>query len=79
MLAAMNSQANDTADMAASGSTITAPDDVLAEPDVWWGPNGIDALTWADGIPYAGPTSNSLATAPISKDPTARGAMGALQ
>jgi hypothetical protein len=21
-------------------------------PDCWWGPNGIDALCWADGIPY---------------------------
>ena len=25
------------------------------EPDVWWGPNGIDALIWADGQPYAVP------------------------
>lgn len=22
------------------------------EPDVWWGPEGIDALIWADGVPY---------------------------
>jgi len=21
-------------------------------PDVWWGSDGIDALFWADGIPY---------------------------
>jgi hypothetical protein len=24
----------------------------ICEPDVWWGPDGIDALCWADGIPY---------------------------
>jgi hypothetical protein len=23
-----------------------------SHPDVWWGPDGIDALCWADGIPY---------------------------
>ena len=22
------------------------------EPDVWWGPDGIDAMCWSDGIPY---------------------------
>jgi hypothetical protein len=22
------------------------------EPDCWWGPDGIDAMCWADGIPY---------------------------
>jgi hypothetical protein len=26
------------------------------EPDVWWGEDGIDALTWADPIPYVVPT-----------------------
>ena len=29
--------------------------DVGAEPDVWWGPNGIDALVWGDPISYRRP------------------------
>ncbi len=26
-----------------------------SEPDVWWGHDGIDALVWADPIPYVLP------------------------
>jgi hypothetical protein len=26
-------------------------------PDVWWGDDGIDALIWADPLPYADPLS----------------------
>lgn len=25
---------------------------IQAEPDVWWGPDGVDSLAWADGISY---------------------------
>jgi hypothetical protein len=27
--------------------------DYQPAPDVWWGADGIDALIWADGLPYA--------------------------
>jgi hypothetical protein len=29
-----------------------------AIPDVWWGADGIDALIWADPIPYADPAAD---------------------
>jgi len=31
------------------------------EPDVWWGPDGIDALIWADSQPYADPWPDDIA------------------
>ena len=34
---------------------MVAPD-TTAEPDVWWGHDGIDALIWADPVPYVLPT-----------------------
>lgn len=30
---------------------------ILAEPDVWWGESGIDALLWADPAPYGPPAT----------------------
>jgi hypothetical protein len=32
-------------------------------PDVWWGEDGIDAMIWADGQPYSGP-SDTIAQLP---------------
>lgn len=26
--------------------------ELVGEPDAWWGPDGIDAMMWADGIPF---------------------------
>jgi hypothetical protein len=34
---------------------IDASPILKAEPDVWWGEPGIDALLWADPTPYAPP------------------------
>lgn len=31
------------------------------EPDVWYGPEGIDALLWADPVPYADPLMGEAA------------------
>ena len=33
--------------------------------DVWWGPDGIDALLWADGTPYVEPSGDGEPTAPV--------------
>jgi hypothetical protein len=35
------------------------------EPDVWWGPDGIDALRWADPPPYAEPVPEPVATSAV--------------
>lgn len=32
------------------------------EPDVWWGLGGIDALVWADGVPYPHTETDCLGT-----------------
>jgi hypothetical protein len=33
-------------------------------PDVWWGTDGIDALLWADPVPYENPLVPSAGKAP---------------
>jgi len=44
----------------------------VAEPDVWWGPDGIDALLWADPPPpYADPLGAEAAEASLELE-TAR-------
>jgi hypothetical protein len=37
-------------DSSAAHQVASHPSD--AECDVWWGPDGIDALIWADQVPY---------------------------
>jgi hypothetical protein len=32
--------------------------DGAPEPDVWWSADGIDALIWADPLPYCRPLPN---------------------
>jgi hypothetical protein len=39
------------------------------EPDVWYGPDGIDALIWADGTPYV--EANADDPTAIIPDPVA--------
>lgn len=34
-------------------------------PDVWWGPDGIDALIWADPRPYEAPAD--IIAAPLER------------
>lgn len=34
---------------------IDRRDEADSYPDVWWGEQGIDALIWADPIPYVPP------------------------
>ena len=41
-----------------------------AEPDVWWGEDGIDAQLWADGQLYDGLTDMP---APVCEDPMVGG------
>jgi hypothetical protein len=38
--------------------------DYQPAPDVWWGADGIDALVWADGTPYAEPSGDGEPTRP---------------
>lgn len=40
-----------------SHSSLCGATAVPVEPDVWWGPDGIDAPIWADPQPYRDPTS----------------------
>jgi hypothetical protein len=39
-----------------SGHLVVATWGGDPEPDVWWGEDGIDAMIWADGQPYSGPS-----------------------
>lgn len=41
-------------------------EDYQPEPDVWWGDDGIDAMIWADPLPYGDPrTTVSSAEAEV--------------
>lgn len=44
-------------------SSLFGAEAVAVEPDVWWGPDGIDALLWADPPPYAEPVPEPAASA----------------
>jgi hypothetical protein len=54
-------------------STDTPIDDLTPDTfaDVWWGANGIDALIWADEIPYAAAERHEpVALAAIAEEPS---------
>jgi hypothetical protein len=38
-------------------------------PDVWWGTDGIDALIWADPVPYENPLVPSAGETPTVQAP----------
>lgn len=53
----------------------TTPDPVWTDeptPDVWWGADGIEALIWADPMPYEPPSgkpSNDTASLAVQEVP----------